>query len=156
QAKALETAEDTVGRFLGGAKLSEVLTQSGARHRFVVAYTKDHGYQTKPGIVIPGFAVVTEMRQPDQLAKTLDTMLRDGALLASTQVNLKLVDEKVGNTKIVAYRFPENEKKLSNLAKADTSNIRFNFSPCFFRVGNQFVVCSTIELARELVGILEK
>ena len=40
--------------------------------------------------------------------------------------------------------------------KGDVNDLRFNFSPCFRRVGNQFVVCSTIELCRELVDLLQK
>jgi hypothetical protein len=35
-------------------------------------------------------------------------------------------------------------------------NIRFNFSPCFVRVRDQFVFCSTLELGHELVDLLDK
>jgi hypothetical protein len=35
------------------------------------------------------------------------------------------------------------------------NDVRFNFSPCFARVGKQFVWCSTIELCRELVGLIQ-
>src|SRR5436309_722381 len=48
-------------------------------------------------------------------------------------------------------RFPE-DGKFPN----DTNNLRFGFSPCFARVGDYFFVCSTIELGRELIGLLEK
>src|SRR5262249_33487180 len=40
--------------------------------------------------------------------------------------------------------------------KGDINDLRFNFSPCFTRVGDQYVVCSTIELCRELVDLLQK
>ncbi len=37
----------------------------------------------------------------------------------------------------------------------DTNYSRFSYSPCFVRVGNQFVVSSTMELAHELIDILD-
>ena len=40
--------------------------------------------------------------------------------------------------------------------KADVNDLRFNFTPSFTRVGNQFVVASTVELCRDLVDELQK
>ena len=40
--------------------------------------------------------------------------------------------------------------------RADVNDIRFNFSPSFTRVGNQFVISSTTELCRALVDELQK
>ena len=40
--------------------------------------------------------------------------------------------------------------------KDDVNDLRFNFSPCFCRVGNQYVVSSTLELCRELIDMLVK
>jgi hypothetical protein len=51
----------------------------------------------------------------------------------------------------VGYRFPEDEK-LAN----DDADFRFNFSPCFVAVGNQFMMASTIELGGKLIDILDK
>jgi hypothetical protein len=81
----------------------------------------------------------------------MDTILRAGALLAGTQVKLKLKEEKHGDRTLVGYRFPEDVP-----LKGDTTDIRFNFSPCFVAVGNQFVASSTLELGHELIDILEK
>src|SRR5207247_1373713 len=66
-------------------------------------------------------------------------------------VKLKLVEEKHAGCVIVGYRFLEDAP-----LKQDVNDIRFNFSPCFARAGNQFVFCSTLELCRELVDILQK
>src|SRR5439155_25803841 len=38
----------------------------------------------------------------------------------------------------------------------DPQNFRFNFSPCFAAVGDQFFAASTIELGREMVTQLQK
>ncbi len=90
------------------------------------------------------------MRDP-AFAKKVDSLLRSAAVLANTQVKVKLTEETVGPVKLIGYRFPE-DGKFPN----DNGNIRFGFSPCFARVGDYFFVASTIELGRELIPLLEK
>jgi hypothetical protein len=78
-------------------------------------------------------------------------VLRGAAFLASFQVKLKLVEEDHNGCHIVGYRFPEDAT-----LKVDVNDLRFNFSPCFVRVGDQFVLCSTVELCREMIDLLKK
>jgi hypothetical protein len=152
QIKALEDADANSGRLpLPGIKLSKLLTQAGAYHRFVAAQQFNTGYKITPKVAIPAFAFVIEERDPEEFSKSAETLARAGALFAGAQVGLRLEEEKHGKYTIVGYRFPEKGK-----LPADVSDIRFNFSPCFVAVGNQFVVSSTLELGRELVDILEK
>src|SRR5262249_43330081 len=148
-AKALEKADKTAGPFLGGVKLSKLLTQAGPHQRIVVVQPSKSGYKVVPSVRFPGFAFIVDMRDPG-FAKSMDTILRGAALLAGAQVGLELSEEKHGNTTIVGYRFPEDGK-----LKGDVNKIRFNFSPAFVKVGDQFVISSTIELAHELVDLLQ-
>ncbi len=150
-AKSFEEFDQRSAPFLVGARLSQLLTQAGARHRLVAANRAPVGYKTKPGQNVPASAFVTEMRKPDEFAKSIDAILRGAALLAGTQLKLKLVEETYAGHKVVGYRFPEDAK-----VPQDTDNLRFNFSPCFVRVGNQMAFCSTLEFAREIVDLLEK
>jgi hypothetical protein len=64
---------------------------------------------------------------------------------------MTLVEEKHGEVEIVGYRFPD-----AAVFKQDVNDVRYNFSPCFARVGNQFMVASTLELGHELVDLLQK
>ena len=137
--------------FLSGAKVSKLLPQMGPYYRFVAAHQSTIGYKATPKISIPSFALVWELREPEPFSKTMDTLLRGVALLGGAQANLKLAEEKYKDCKLVGYRFPE-DKPL----KGDVNDLRFNFSPCFTRVGDQFVASSTIELCRELVELLQK
>jgi hypothetical protein len=91
-----------------------------------------------------------ELSDPEPFSKSMNTILRAAALAAGLQVKLKLVEEKHGEHQIVGYRFPENGK-----VPGDANDTRFNYSPSFVTVGNQFVVSSTLELAHELVDLLE-
>jgi hypothetical protein len=137
--------------FLAGTKLSKLLTQAGPYYRFVAAHQSKSSYKTTPKIAIPAFAVVWELRDPEAFGKTMETILRAAALLGGGKANLKLVEEKYKNCKLVGYRFPEDET-----LKGDVNDLRFNFTPCFTRVGDQFVVSSTVALCRELVDLIQK
>jgi hypothetical protein len=151
QAQALEKFDKQSVPFLTGAKLSRLLPQTGPYYRFVAAHQPKVGYKTTPKIAIPAFAVAWELREPEAFGKSMETILRAAALLAGVQANLKLAEEKYKGCNLVGYRFSETEP-----IKGDTSDLRFNFSPCFTRVADQFVASSTIELCRELVDVIQK
>jgi hypothetical protein len=153
--KGLDQVDKLSGLFLGGVKLGTLVKQLGPHQRFVVAEQTKSGYTVVPGLRIPAFAVVLEMRDPE-FARTAETVLRSAALVSNLQLgnfqfNLKLVEEKHGAHTIVGYRFPEDGK-----VPFDQQNLRFNFTPCLVKVGNQFLVSSTLELAHDLVDVLEK
>lgn len=151
QVKVLEDAEKNSGRALAGAKLGELLAQSGSYHRFVVANQSRSGYTRAPGQDIPAFAFVIEPRDAKAFARSITPLLRGAAFLAGLQSRLKLVEEKHGELEIVGYRFPED-----GVFPGDNDNLRFNFSPCFVGTGKHFVFCSTLELARELIDLLQQ
>jgi hypothetical protein len=148
--KQFDKAEKDLGRFLAGHKLSELLTQAGPYHRFVAAAQERSGYAKHPNQTIPAFAYAVSMRDPE-FGRSLEAVLRAVALFAGFQAKLKLVEEDVGGVKLVGYRFPD-DGTLAN----DPNNVRFNFSPCFAAVGDQFFAASTLELGRELVGVLKQ
>lgn len=151
QIKAFEEFDKNSGRFLAGSQFSKLIAQAGGHQRIVVAHQEKVSYKTQPAQRIPAFAIVVDMRQPEPFSKSMEAILRSAAFLAGTQVSLKLVEEKHGDVTIIGYRFPEDSK-----FKGDVNNIRFNFSPCFTAVGDQYVVSSTLELCRELVDLLHQ
>jgi hypothetical protein len=148
--KQLDQAEKAVGSLLAGRKLSELLTQSGPYHRFVAAAQEKCGYAKHPQQTIPAFAYAISMRDPG-FGQSLEAILRASALFAGGQYRLKMVEEEIDGVKLVGYRFPEDGS-----VPGDTQNIRFNFSPCFAAVGDQFFAASTIEFGREMVGVLKR
>lgn len=131
-------------------QLSKLLTEAGPYHRFVAVNQPKAGYGKQPKTLGPAYALVLEMRKPDEFTRSVEPVLRGVALFFGTRVGLKLAEEKYKDFAVVGYRFPE-DKPL----KEDVNDERFNFSPCFARVGNQFVASSTIELGKELVDLLQ-
>jgi hypothetical protein len=150
-AKQLEEFDKQSGKLLSGLQLSKQLQQAGPYYRFVAVNQTKSGYKKQPQTPIPAFAVVLELRDPEEFGKTMETVLRGAALLSSQQIKMRLAEEKHSDIDIVGYRFPEDAA-----VPQDVNDIRFNFSPCFCRVGNQYVFCSTLELCRELVDLLQK
>jgi hypothetical protein len=152
QAKQIEEAGKNTGVRLIGLAPDKILKQAGARHRVVVVDQPAPAYKgAPPSQPIPAFAFITEMRDPDEFTKSMESSLRAAALLAGNQYKLKISEEKHGDYTIVGWRFPVDVK-----VDSDAGNIRFNFSPCFVRVRNQFVFCSTLELCHQLVDMLDK
>ena len=148
--KVVEQLDKNSGIFLGGIKLGKLIQQTGPHQRLVVAHQAKPGYKIVPAQRFPAVAFVLEMSDPE-FARTAESVLRAAALFGTFQFSLKLVEETRGGHKIVGYRFPEDGK-----FPKDVGNLRFNASPCLVKVGNQFVVSSTIELARDLVDALDK
>jgi len=151
-AKDFEAFDKRSGQFLSGIQVSKLLKEAGPYQRFVAVNQPKVGYKITPKTSIPAFAVVSEMRDPEAFTRSVSTVLRGAGLLYSTtQTKFNLVEEKHGDITLVGYRFPENVAY-----KPDVNDIRFNFSPCFARVGNQFMVCSTLELGHEMIDLLQK
>jgi hypothetical protein len=152
QAKAIEESGKNPAVRLAGLSPEKILRQAGARHRFVVVDQPRSAYKdAPPSQPVPAFAFVTEMREPDDFSKSMEASLRAAALFGGAQYKLKMTEEKHGDYKIVGWRFPVDVK-----LESDAGNLRFNFSPCFVRVRNQFVFCSTLELAHTLVDLLDR
>jgi hypothetical protein len=152
QAKGLEGLEENTIARLVGLSPGRILNQAGARHRVVVVDQPKRGYKdAPPSQPLPAFAFITEMRDAEEFSRSVDAALRAAALFAGGRFKLKLTEEEHGDYKIVGWRFPTNAS-----VAADPGNIRFNFSPCFVRVGNQFAACSTLELCHDLVDLLDR
>lgn len=150
QNKSFEDFDKNSGLFLLGNKFSKLSAKLGARHRFVATFQGKNGYQNAQDQRIPAFALVSEMREKS-FGKTAEALLRGVALVAGTQLKLKMVEEKHGDVTIIGYRFPEE-----NVYRNDDYDIRFNYSPCFAAVGDQFIAASTMELCHELADLVLK
>lgn len=152
QVKAFEELDRNSGKFLGGNKVSWLLTGAGPHQRFVAALPAKTGYKTKPAQTLPAFAFVVDMRDPKAFTQSMETVLRTAALGASfSPLKLKLAEEKHGDLTIVGYRMAEDQA-----VEGDAGDLRFNFSPCFVAVDKHFVIASTLEFAHELIDLLQQ
>lgn len=147
----IETFDKQSGTILSSLSFSKLLTATGPYQRVVAAHQAKSGYKRQPKSLIPSFAFVQELRKPEEFRKGIETGLRTGGLLLTAQYGLKSFEEKHQGYEIIGYRFDEQKELIE-----DPEDARYNFSPCFVLVGNQYVFCSTVELCRELVDLLAK
>ncbi|MCE9532127.1 MAG: hypothetical protein K8T89_13535 [Planctomycetes bacterium] len=149
--KDFEKGVKDASRVLLGTSLDKLLTQSGVHHRLVAAQRPPTaGYKIEPQIRLPAFAYVTTSRDP-AFAKSVEVLIRGGVAFASTQVTVKMFEEKHGDISYFGYRFPE-DGKFPN----DPQNFRFNFTPCYAVVKDQLVFASTREFCKEMIDIVLK
>jgi hypothetical protein len=148
-AKGLDEGNKNLAKFLGGIKLSKLFHAAGPHHRLVFAQQKESPYKIKPAAPFPAFALVVDMRDPS-FGKDMNSILRSAALLLTFQVGLNLKEEKYKDCDLVSYYFTETKK-----VEGDVTNVRFNFSPTYVTVGNNFVMSATAELARDLIDVLQ-
>jgi hypothetical protein len=149
EAKQLEEGEKKIAPFLAGIRIGKLLEQAGAHHRVIVSQP-DQQYVKPNQLAVNASALVIDMRDP-QFGKSMESILRAAGLIGSFQVSLKMAEEKRGPYKIVSYRFAEKQKLAPEVAR-----VLVSYSPSFVTVGNQFIVSSTVELARELVDMVAK
>lgn len=149
QRQAFEEFDKNSSKFLLGTRFSELVSGLGSRHRLIVAQPDRQTYSQGPGTVIPSFAVVLELKNAEKTGTRLAAMLRGAALLASFQTRLELVEENHDGVKLVGYRFAENDAN-----RGVQNGLLFNFSPCFAQVGDQFMLCSTLDLGRQIIRVL--
>ncbi len=150
QLKGLDKLEKNSGRFTAGIKLAKLLHGVGTHHRTLLGQPDLKTYKRTPKDRVPSFALVASLRDP-KIGKSLETVIRGAALLGTFAIGMKMETEEIGSHKLTTYRFDESRE-----FKQDKNSIRFNFSPCFARVGDQFMVASTVQLGRELIPAISK
>jgi len=151
QVKAIDEFDKKSATVLAGTPFSKLVGMAGPYQRIVVVHQDQSIYKTVPSVRLPAFALVTQMREPERFGKRMEVVLRSAAIFAGLLAPLKLAEEQYGATHIVGYRFSEDRKSRDPM-----KDFLFNFSPCFARVGDQFVASSTVELCRELIDVLRQ
>ncbi len=151
QLKQIEAFDKTSKGFLYGTAFSQLLDLSGTHQRFVVVKQQDRGYKFKAPDYQPAYALVLEPRDAEAFEKALDGPLGGLSFLAGLKAPMTKFEEEHGHSKISGYRFIENDGN-----KSLDDGVLFNFTPCRARVGSQYIISSTVELARLLVDEIEK
>lgn len=109
-----------------------------------------------PAIKIPAFAFVFRFKDPEKMQADFRRMFQSligfinitGAQNGQPQLDLDM--EKQGEHQIISATYaPDTDKKIS-----EQNRINFNFSPSVAFAGENFVVSSTKQLARELVTLI--
>jgi hypothetical protein len=154
----LAQADSGLGLYFSGRDFgTEVLGALTPRMQFVAARQQFSSGEPLPAIKLPGFALVLEMKDPNDFAKHLllgyqkVVGLYNIAGGMNGQPQMLLDSQEYQGVKIWYGKFlvePNTDKQKAPL--------QFNFSPACATVGNRFVLSSTVALTRDLIDELKK
>lgn len=150
QLAAAESGLSTIfaGRDFGEEILGSLDPQMG----LIVTRQSFKDVMPVPALKLPAFALVLKLRDPEnmrpELRRTFQSVIGFfnivGAMEGRPQLELDM--EKMGEVDLVTSRYiPEKKDRDST-----TANIIFNFSPSAAFSGDQFILASTADLAKEL------
>jgi hypothetical protein len=154
-AKHIEDFDKRTIPFFPKNWLSKLLKQAGPHQRFVAVVQPKGNY----GKTIPGFngqigyGFVLDMRDPN-FGKSIDAIVRAGAIFLSTRIKLKPVEEKYKDVAILGYRIDGNDVRLP--AGIKDVVVGLLPSPSLALTGNQLIVTTNLELCKELVDIVQQ
>ena len=143
------------GTFFGGRDFGTgVLGSLGKNWRLVVAKQDPTQISPRPDVLLPSFALIAEVNDDDpdfaqRLKAAFQSFVGVANLGAAQQKAppLMLGTEDFEGQSISTARYLPPKERLAD----EPVHQRFNFSPSAVQVGNQFVLSSSVALAKELV-----
>jgi hypothetical protein len=153
-AAKMAQADTNLGNFLGGKSFStELLPNFRPRGQLLaVRQSFDAGHPAIPAIKLPAFAYVTEVDHPATMFPLLKASYQTlmGFLnIAAGQQGRPLFEQNVQSigaaTLLTASYIPAEEKDRNQ------AGLHYNFSPTMVLMDHRVMICSTHQLARQLV-----
>lgn len=153
----LTQAEAQLALFFGKQDLgTEVLAELGPRSTIVVAHQEFAAGQPAPAIRLPAFAQVWDLPHPEEMSLDLLSVYQKIVGLANLGGGQQGLPPLLLSTE--DYRGVQVSKAVYRI-KADAPKenmpIQHNFSPSCARIGNRFVIGSTIGIVRSLVDLFQ-
>lgn len=148
--------EAGIGNLLPGKDLGEdVFPLVGNNITFVSALQSYDHLEGEPGIQIPGFAFIIDLEEPEKGSDIFQLFFQTLLAVLNLEAGKQnrqpwLIDVQLhDDTKITSARYLEDPK-------GEDLPIVFNFLPASARVGDKYIVSSSLELCRQLVDALKK
>jgi len=128
----------------------DILPSLGSRLTFLAAPQEYSHLNGKPGLQLPGFALVWDLAKPDEAEQTLSLLFQTVAMLSNLEAGKQgrqpwvLSSESYKNIQIQFGKYAQKPK-------GERLPIVFNFMPAAARVGDKFVMASSVDLCKHLV-----
>lgn len=128
----------------------DILPSLGSRLTFLAAPQEYSHLNGKPGLQLPGFALVWDLAKPDEAEQTLNLLFQTVAMLSNLEAGKQgrqpwvLSSESYKNIQIQFGKYAQKPK-------GERLPIVFNFMPAAARVGDKFVMASSVDLCKHLV-----
>jgi hypothetical protein len=148
--------ESGLGNLLPGKDFSEdVLPLIGNNITFLAAPQDYKHFDGKPGVQLPGFATVIELSKPKEGAELFKLFFQTFSSILNIQAGQQgrqpwvLETETYKDVKITYGKYLQKPA-------GERLPLVFNFRPASARVGDQFVISSSLSLCRQLIDELQK
>ncbi len=129
---------------------SDILPTIGRNLTLVAAPQSFAHLNSKPGLQLPGFGFIVDLAKPEEGAEILQLLLQ--TLTSIANLNAGQQGREPWLLSAETYRDVQIQfGKYSQKPKGERLPIIFNFMPAGARVGNRYVVCSSIDLCRQLI-----
>lgn len=148
--------EAGLGNLLPGKDVGEdVLPLLGENITFVSALQSYDHLKGAPGVKLPGFAAIIDLNEAQEAGDIFQLFFQTLLSVLNFEAGEQgrqpwLIDVKMhGDIKISTARYLENPK-------GERLPIVFNFLPAAARVGDKYIVSSSLQLCEQLVEALQK
>lgn len=129
---------------------TDILPTFGRNITFLAAPQDYANLNGKPGLQLPGFALVWDLAKPDDAEQNLNLLFQTVAMISNLEAGKQGRQPWVLSSeshKGVQIQFGKYAQK----PKGDRLPIVFNFMPAAARVGDKFVMASSVDLCKHLV-----
>lgn len=129
---------------------TDILPSIGRNITLLAAPQSFEHLDAKPGVQLPAFGLVIDLAKPTEGAETLQLLFQ--TLISITNLNAGQQGRQPWLLTSETYRDVSIQSaKYSQKPKGDRLPIVFNFMPAAARVAQKYVLCSSVELCRQLI-----
>ena len=131
---------------------TDILPSLGSKVTFLAAPQNYSHLNGKPGLQLPGFALVWDLAKPEDAEQTLNLLFQTVAMISNLEAGKQGRQPWVLSSesyKTVQIQFG----KYGQTPKGDRLPIVFNFMPAAARVREKFVMASSVDLCKHLVDV---
>ena len=145
--------EAGLANVLPGKDYGTDILPSLGRNLTLVAAPQDYSHLNgKPGLQLPGFALVWDLAKPEEAEQTLNLFFQTVATISN--LNAAQQGRQPWVLSSESYKDVQIQfGKYSQKPKGDRLPIVFNFMPAAARVRDKFVMASSVDLCKRLVDV---
>lgn len=132
---------------------TDILPTFGRNVTFLASVQTFSHLNGKPGLQLPGFALVFDLAKPDEAEETLNLLFQTIATISNLNAGQQgrqpwVLSSETHNGVQITFG------KYGQKPKGDRLPVVFNFMPAAARVRDKFVMSSSVDLCRNLVDAL--
>lgn len=153
---AFDQFETGIANLLPGKDVGEDIVPLIGKSLTFLAAPQDYSHiDGKPGVKLPGFAVVIDLAKPEEGGDLFQMFFQTFSAL----VNLGAAQQNNQPWVMTSETFKDVQIAYGRYLKRPTGDqlpLVYNFMPASARLGNKFIICSSLATCRQLIDALKQ